>query len=305
MLFLELYEGTLAKVLPEYLSRWTMSKVAKAGVTVVPETLVTGVQQGSNGRMTLTLSTGGQLEADHVVVAVGLQPNTELAERARMEVDPVKGGVLVNAELEARRDVWVAGDVASFHDPTLGRRREEHHDHAAVSGRLAGENMAGARKPYYHQSMFWSDLGPSIGFEAIGVIDAKLETVGIWAKATPQDNPAVATASIDNIRSNTEAADSTEPARSPPSESIEEAKSAPVPEVGVVAETVETVPPANPEAADEVVQTDFEAGYGKGAVFYMRDKAVVGLLLWNVYNKIPTARKVGYGLAGKVCRLIE
>ena len=65
----------------------------------------------------------------------------------------LQGGVVVNAELEARSDVWVAGDVANFYDPTLGRRREEHHDHAAVSGRLAGENMTGARKPYVHVSL--------------------------------------------------------------------------------------------------------------------------------------------------------
>ena len=59
--------------------------------------------------------------------------------------------------------MWVAGDVASFYDVTLGRRQEEHHDHAVVSGRLAGGNMAGGRKAYGHQSMFWSDLGPEIG----------------------------------------------------------------------------------------------------------------------------------------------
>lgn len=50
-----------------------------------------------------------------------------------------------------------AGDCASFFDPQLGRRRVEHHDHAVVSGKLAGENMADpkARTPYKHQSMFW------------------------------------------------------------------------------------------------------------------------------------------------------
>jgi len=37
----------------------------------------------------------------------------------------------------------------------LGRRRVEHHDHAVVSGRLAGENMTGAAKRFTHQSMFW------------------------------------------------------------------------------------------------------------------------------------------------------
>ena len=48
-----------------------------------------------------------------------------------------------------------AGDAACFYDINLGRRRVEHHDHAVVSGRLAGENMTGAKKSYKHQSMFW------------------------------------------------------------------------------------------------------------------------------------------------------
>ena len=62
-----------------------------------------------------------------------------------------------------------------------GRRRVEHHDHAVVSGKLAGQNMAGAAQPYHHQSMFWSDLGPNVGYEAIGLVDSSLPTVGIWA----------------------------------------------------------------------------------------------------------------------------
>lgn len=92
---------------------------------------------------------------DHVVVAVGLEPNTELAESSGLELSSVHGGFLVNAELEARTNLWVAGDAACFYDTRLGRRRVEHHDHAVVSGRLAGENMTGAHKPYGHQSMFW------------------------------------------------------------------------------------------------------------------------------------------------------
>ena len=39
----------------------------------------------------------------------------------------------VNAELEARQNLYVAGDAASFFDIALGRRRVEHHDHAVVS----------------------------------------------------------------------------------------------------------------------------------------------------------------------------
>ena len=63
----------------------------------------------------------------------------------------------------SRTNLYAAGDAASFYDITLGRRRVDHHDHAVVSGRLAGQNMAGAKKAYTHQSMFWSDLGPSVG----------------------------------------------------------------------------------------------------------------------------------------------
>ena len=37
--------------------------------------------------------------------------------------------------------------------------------------------------------MFWSDLGPDVGYEAIGVCDSKLPTVGVFAKATETDTP--------------------------------------------------------------------------------------------------------------------
>lgn len=42
-------------------------------------------------------------------------------------------------------------------------------------------------KAYSHQSMFWSDLGPEIGFEGVGIIDSALPTVAIYAK-TQEEN---------------------------------------------------------------------------------------------------------------------
>ena len=39
--------------------------------------------------------------------------------------------------------------------------------------------------------MFWSDLGPDVGYEAIGIVDSKLPTVGVFAKATETDTPKV------------------------------------------------------------------------------------------------------------------
>lgn len=84
------------------------------------------------------------MNVDRVIVAVGAEPNTDLAKTSRLETDSKIGGFLVNAELEARTNIWVAGDAACFYDVILGRRRVEHHDHAVISGRLAGENMTGA-----------------------------------------------------------------------------------------------------------------------------------------------------------------
>lgn len=35
--------------------------------------------------------------------------------------------------------------------------------------------------------MFWSDLGPEVGFEAIGIVDSTLPTVGVFVKAEKAD----------------------------------------------------------------------------------------------------------------------
>lgn len=37
--------------------------------------------------------------------------------------------------------------------------------------------------------MFWSDLGPKIGYEAIGLVDSSLPTVGVFARSTEEDVP--------------------------------------------------------------------------------------------------------------------
>ena len=55
-----------------------------------------------------------QVSVDQLVVAVGLDPSTELASTSGLEVDDQRGGFLVNAELEARSNVWVVSRPLSF-----------------------------------------------------------------------------------------------------------------------------------------------------------------------------------------------
>lgn len=253
-------DGNMGKVLPKYLTEWTTNKVRKEGVDVKPNSTVEHVSF-SDGQINLRLNSGDEIKADHIIVTVGLEPNVELASAAGLEVDPILGGYHVNSELEAKSNIWVAGDAACFYDPNLGRRRVEHHDHAVVSGRLAGENMTGSRNPYWHQSMFWSDLGPDVGYEAIGLVDSMLPTVGVWAKATKADTPkAVVEATGESLRSETEG---------------EGAASSPV--------STEPPAPVSAESSEE---------FGKGVVFYVKGKRVVGVVLWNIFNKMPIARKI-------------
>ncbi|KAI0219539.1 hypothetical protein L0F63_007471 [Massospora cicadina] len=159
--------------------------IAEEGVEIKAQSLVSNITAGPEGGVNVALANGEVIEADRVVVAVGITPNDKIARDAGLEIDPQRGGILVNAELESRGDVFAAGDVSSYHDIALGRRRVEHHDHAALSGRHAGENMVGPKKPYRHQSMFWSDLGSKVGYEAVGLVDSQLQTSGIWVK--PQE----------------------------------------------------------------------------------------------------------------------
>lgn len=231
---------------------------SKPGVKVIPGVEVTAAEGDKNG-VTLRLNDGSSVQSDYIIVAVGNEPNTDLARSSGLEINQVDGGYLVNAELESRSNLWAAGDAASFYDVKLGRRRVEHHDHAIVSGRLAGENMAGAKKHYWHQSMFWSDLGPDIGFEAIGIIDSSLPTVGVFAKASANDTPqASAVASEDGSRANTSNESSAQTDK-------------------------ETTLPRAPESGDD---------FGKGVVFYLRDNVIVGIVLWNVFSRIPLARRI-------------
>lgn len=49
--------------------------------------------------------------------------------------------------------------------------------------------------------MFWSDLGPDVGYEAIGIIDSSLPTVGVFAKATEANAMPVNPSNVSNSHS--------------------------------------------------------------------------------------------------------
>ena len=113
------------------------------------------------GPLVVRLADGAQVEADAVIVGVGITPNTQLAEAAGITVD---NGIVVDEHLRSSDgDVYAAGDVANAFHPVLGKRiRVEHWANALNQPAVAARSMLGRealydRVPYFYTDQY--DLG--------------------------------------------------------------------------------------------------------------------------------------------------
>jgi 3-phenylpropionate/trans-cinnamate dioxygenase ferredoxin reductase component len=172
--------GIGARLFPAELAESVNELYRSHGVEVLPGESVSGIEAGE-GSYTVRLASGRRLEADAVVAGLGIEPATELAERSGLTVSD---GIVVDDYGRAGEggDVWAAGDVARFPAKALGTEiRVEHEDQANSHGRAVGANMAGADTPYTHLPFFYSDLF-ELGYEAVGEVDSRKETVADWAE---------------------------------------------------------------------------------------------------------------------------
>lgn len=124
------------------------------GVELRMRERVTGLARGADG---LRVETDrGTVECGLLVVAAGMIPNTEVAEKTPI---PTEGGVPVDGDCRTIVDnVFAAGDVAAQYQPGSGEyRRVEHHDTASRQGAVAARGMLGLDNPDPVPHWFWSD----------------------------------------------------------------------------------------------------------------------------------------------------
>ena len=141
----------------------------RLGVTVAAlrgeGSAVTGVELGD----------GAVIDADAVVVGVGVTPNVDLARQAGLDVDD---GVLVNASLRTSdAHVFAAGDVANAEHPVLGRRiRVEHWANALHQPEVAARSILGRDAVYDRLPYFFTDQY-DLGMEYVGYASADDDVV--------------------------------------------------------------------------------------------------------------------------------
>jgi 3-phenylpropionate/trans-cinnamate dioxygenase ferredoxin reductase subunit len=124
---------------------------------------------GDGGRVRGVRLSGGEVDAEAVVVGVGIAPNTALAEAAGLGVDD---GVVVDEYLRSSDpDVYAVGDVASAFHPLFGRHiRVEHWANAVNQPKYAAKTMVGRDAAYDRVPYFFTDQY-DLGMEYSGYVE--------------------------------------------------------------------------------------------------------------------------------------
>jgi 3-phenylpropionate/trans-cinnamate dioxygenase ferredoxin reductase subunit len=167
---------TVLEALPHILSRVTVSKVSEfyeavhraAGVKLFTNAKIDELE-GSPDVTHVRLVDGSRIEADLVLVGIGLSPNIALAEAAGLDC---QNGILVDAFTRTSDPLIVAAGDCTNHPSAYAQRRLrlESVQNAVDQARVAAATLCGQLKPYNTAPWFWSDQ-----------YDLKLQTVGLFS----------------------------------------------------------------------------------------------------------------------------
>jgi 3-phenylpropionate/trans-cinnamate dioxygenase ferredoxin reductase subunit len=142
---------------PPEISALYEDRYTTGGVTLKPGVSPTEFV-GEGGKVTgVRFDDGTLLEADMVLLAVGVMPNVGLAEAAGLSVDR---WLTVNESLQTSDpDIFAGGDIIAYPDRYSDSVRHiEHEEHARRCGRHIARELLGDLQPYDYLPMVWSDV---------------------------------------------------------------------------------------------------------------------------------------------------
>jgi 3-phenylpropionate/trans-cinnamate dioxygenase ferredoxin reductase component len=151
---LEMAPVPLVRALGEEMGRVYGEIHRERGVDLRTGEKVDTIEESGDGVVVRTAE-GDAIEANAVVVGVGIEPNVDLAREAGLDVDD---GVLVDPRCRTSAPgVFACGDVANHDHPLFGRLRVEHFDNALKMGAHVAGAMLGDDAPFTDPHWFWSD----------------------------------------------------------------------------------------------------------------------------------------------------
>jgi 3-phenylpropionate/trans-cinnamate dioxygenase ferredoxin reductase subunit len=125
------------------------------GVDIHTGTTVRGLRTTDDG-VVVDIAGADSLEADAVVVGIGITPNVSVAETSGLHVHD---GIVVDAQGRTSvSNIYAAGDVARRYSQRAGRHvRVEHFDNANKQGAAVANTMLGRDAASDEANWFWSD----------------------------------------------------------------------------------------------------------------------------------------------------
>ena len=119
---LEYFPQVLPRIIDPFLSRVIEHRLREKGVKLVLNARIKEIV-GENGKVKGVKTEDGFYEADLVIIATGVRPNSELAQKAGLLVSPVTGGIVVNERLQTSDpNIYAGGDCVEITHLITGRR---------------------------------------------------------------------------------------------------------------------------------------------------------------------------------------
>lgn len=146
----------LGRAVPANIAERVQRLHERNGVSVRVDVAPLAIERMGNDALRIALADGGSIDADIVIVGIGIEPADELARDAGLAVNR---GVIVNAWLESSEPgIFAAGDIAIYPSRFTGRPiRQETWHNAETQARTAAHNMLGEKAVYDDVPWFWSD----------------------------------------------------------------------------------------------------------------------------------------------------